>query len=62
MSCNLKQETLKKFGFTRRVDHCREDIDVYIPDYVDNLVAYQVKALGLLSKLLNFWPILTPYS
>ena len=36
MSCNLKQETLKKFDFTRRVDHCREDIDVYIPDYVDN--------------------------
>ena len=35
MSRNLKQATLKKFGFTRCVEHRGENIDVYIPDYVD---------------------------
>ena len=35
MSGNLKQKTMKKFGFTQCVEHCGEDIDVYIPDYVD---------------------------
>ena len=30
MSGNLKQATLKKFGFTWRVEHRGEDIDVYI--------------------------------
>ena len=35
MSGNLKQATLKRFGFTRRLEHHGEDIDVYIPDYVD---------------------------
>ena len=31
MSGNLKQGTLKEFGFTQRVEHRGEDIDVYIP-------------------------------
>ena len=35
MRGNLKQVTLKKFGFTRRVEYRGEDIDVYILDYVD---------------------------
>ena len=35
MSHNLKQATLKKIGLTRRVEHRGENIDVYIPDYVD---------------------------
>ena len=35
MSGNVKQATLKKLGFTRHVEHGGEDIDVYIPDYVD---------------------------
>ena len=26
---------MKKFGFARRVEHRGEDIDVYMPDYVD---------------------------
>ena len=35
MSGNLKQAPLSKFGFTQRVEYLGEDIDVYIPDYVD---------------------------
>ena len=35
MSGNLKQATLKTFGFTQRVEHLRGDIDVCIPDYVN---------------------------
>ena len=35
MSGNLKQATLKTFGFTQRVEHRRGDIDVCIPDYVN---------------------------
>ena len=35
MSGNLKQATLKKFGFARCVEHRGDDIDVYMPDYVD---------------------------
>ena len=35
MSSNLEQATLKIFGFTRRVEHRGEDINVCIPDYVD---------------------------
>ena len=43
MSGNLKQATPKKFGFTRRVEHRGEDIDVYIPDYVDNFKKLPIK-------------------
>ena len=45
MSGNLKQATLKKFGFTRRVEHRGEDIDidVFIPDYVDNFKKLPIK-------------------
>ena len=43
MSGNLKQATLKKFGFTRRVEHRGEDMDVYIPDYVDNFKKLPIK-------------------
>ena len=32
---NLKLATLKKSGFTQHLEYCGEDIDVYIPDYVD---------------------------
>ena len=39
MTGNLKQTTPKKFGFTWRVEHRGEDIDVYIPDYVNKTYA-----------------------
>ena len=32
----MKQATLKKFGFTRRVEHRGEEVDVNIPDYVED--------------------------
>ena len=32
----MKQPTLKKFGFTRRVEHRGEEVDVNIPDYVED--------------------------
>ena len=35
MSGNLDQATLKKFCFTRRVEHRGEDIYINIPDHVD---------------------------
>ena len=34
MSGNLDQATLKNFGFTWRVEHRGEDIDINIPDHV----------------------------
>ena len=32
----MKQATLKKFRFTRRVEHRGEEVDVNIPDYVED--------------------------
>ena len=56
MSGNLKQATLKKFGFTRRVEHRGEDIDVQIPDYVDNFKKLPIKLRpqGCLASCLIF--------
>ena len=31
----MKQATLRKFGFTRRVEHRGEEVYVNIPDYVE---------------------------
>ena len=32
----MKQAMLEKFGFTRRVEHRGEEVDVNIPDYVED--------------------------
>ena len=36
----MKQATLKKFGFTQRVEHRPEEVDVNIPDYVEDTGIY----------------------
>ena len=57
MPGKLKQATLKKFGFTRSIQHRGEDVNVCLQF---QKVAYQFEASGLLSNLLNFLPNLRP--